>query len=404
MDFDYQPLPLKYRPRRWADLVGQDAVVRICTEMLRQKRLVPSLICTASFGSGKTTTARILARSLNCLSPDGVEPCLECSACIAIGDENSFAVQEMDGASQGLVADVRNIKQELNYVSMDPGCKVYIIDEAHALSSQAWSAFLKILEEPPPNVIFVFCTTEADKIPDTIISRSMMLPFRRISQADIQARLRFVCDAENIIADDATLRLIARRSPGMRDALTILDQARTYSNGMPITPDIVQELVMGCSPDQLWKLTHLLVVSDLKGAWGQLQTILKAMPDASVVIDEWADMARGLMLVQMGIEREVTDISDDKMREISSKVPLNYWVNLGQQLMMLRDRCSRSQMPTGQLLMAQLPLMLPAGLSPTLQVQPVTEPVVVSRPTATSLMPSLTPAELAARLGGVLIN
>lgn len=401
MDFGYQPLPLKYRPRRWADLVGQDAVVRICTEMLRQKKLVPSLICTASFGSGKTTTARILARSLNCLSPDGVEPCLKCSSCQAIGDENSFAVQEMDAASNGLVADVRNIKQELNYVSMDHGCKVYIVDEAHALSSQAWSAFLKILEEPPPNVVFVFCTTEIHKIPDTIISRSMMLPFRRISQDDIQARLRFVCDAENIITDDPPLRLIARRAPGMRDALTILDQARTYSNGQPLTSDLIQELVMGCASEQLWELTRLLVDNNLKGAWQQLQAILKAVPDAAVVVDGWADLARDLMLVQMGIDRETTEIPDDKMRELSSRVSLQYLVSLGQQLMMLRDKCARSQVPSSQLLMAQLPMMLPQGL-PTPQATP--EPIQTKRATNGTTSSVLTPAEFAARLGGTLIR
>ena len=219
------PLPLKYRPMTFADVVGQEHVVRTLRHSIETGRVANAYLFIGPRGIGKTTLSRIFAKALNCTNPNGVEPCGECENCRQIAEGRSIDVTELDGASHNKVDDVRPIIEAVQFKPAASKYRIFIIDECHMLSPAAWNALLKTLEEPPPHVRFVFATTEGDKMLATIVSRCQRFDLRRLQTNQIAARLRYVCDNEKISADDDALLAIARGSEGgMRDALSSLDQ------------------------------------------------------------------------------------------------------------------------------------------------------------------------------------
>ena len=223
------PLPLKYRPMTFDDVVGQEHVVKTLRNAIESNRIANAYLFIGPRGIGKTTTSRIFAKALNCTSPNGVEPCGKCVNCDEIARGASLDVTELDAASHNKVEDVKPIIDAVQFKPTSSKFKIFIIDECHMLSNAAWNALLKTLEEPPPYVRFIFATTEGDKVLATIISRCQRFDLRRIQTNDIVARLKYICEKEKIAAEEDALLAIARGAEGgMRDALSSLDQLISF--------------------------------------------------------------------------------------------------------------------------------------------------------------------------------
>jgi len=219
----------KYRPLGFDDMVGQEHVVDTLRRAITSDRVAHAYIFTGTRGVGKTTTARIIARALNCEKGPTAEPCGVCAACTAIIGGSSFDVMEIDGASNNGVDDIRELRDNIGYSSMTGRYRVIVIDEVHMLTKNAWNALLKTLEEPPKNVIFILATTEVQKIPATIQSRCQRYDFRRISAERLAAHLAKICEKESVTFEKSALMLIARKADGsVRDSLSLLDQACSF--------------------------------------------------------------------------------------------------------------------------------------------------------------------------------
>ncbi len=238
----YEPLYLKYRPQALGELVGQPAVVRALTNAVTSDRLSHAYLFTGPRGTGKTSTARILAKSVNCQGGPTAEPCLKCASCVEIRECSSLDVIEIDAASNNSVDDARTLIERAPLVAVGGGHKFYIIDECHMLTREAFNALLKTIEEPPARVIFVLATTEEHKVPQTIVSRCQRLMFRLVSQGDLLAHLKTIAGRESIEIEERALELIANRSGGgLRDALGLLDQASLL--GCPGSPVTIGDLL-----------------------------------------------------------------------------------------------------------------------------------------------------------------
>jgi len=238
----YLVLARKWRPNTFDDLVGQEPIARMLKNALLQGKISHAYIFSGPRGVGKTSTARILAKALNCKEGPATAPCGMCTSCIAVTEGSSVDVIEIDGASNNSVDDVRDLRERVKYAPSGGKYKVYIIDEVHMLSGSAFNALLKTLEEPPPHVIFVLATTEMKKIPATVLSRCQHMPFRRIATSVIKARLKHIAGTEQIGISEHALGLVAKAADGsMRDSLTILDQISSFSD--EINEEQVQSLL-----------------------------------------------------------------------------------------------------------------------------------------------------------------
>jgi DNA polymerase III subunit gamma/tau len=227
----YRVLARKYRPQTFSELIGQDAMVQTLGNAIRRDRLAHAFLMTGVRGVGKTSTARLMAKALNCVDGPTINPCGACEACVAITEGRHIDVVEMDAASNTGVDDVREIIEAVRYAAVSARYKVYIIDEVHMLSKNAFNALLKTLEEPPPHVKFLFATTEVQKVPVTILSRCQRFDLRRISAAQLSAHFAAIVAAEGVKAEDEAIALIARAAEGSaRDGLSILDQAIAHAD------------------------------------------------------------------------------------------------------------------------------------------------------------------------------
>ncbi|MBO5750804.1 MAG: DNA polymerase III subunit gamma/tau [Kiritimatiellae bacterium] len=226
---EHVPLPLKYRPSTFSDVVGQEHVVRTLRHAIEAGRIANAYLFIGPRGIGKTTLSRIFAKALNCQSPNGVEPCGNCDNCNEISAGRSIDVTELDAASHNKVEDVKPIIESVHFKPVSSKYKIFIIDECHMLTNSAWNALLKTLEEPPPHVRFIFATTEGDKVLATIVSRCQRFDLRRIQTNDIAERLKYICQKESIEVEEDALLAIARGAEGgMRDALSSLDQLVSF--------------------------------------------------------------------------------------------------------------------------------------------------------------------------------
>ena len=307
-----QALYRKYRPREWDQVVGQDHVVTTLKHAIAADRVAHAYLFAGSRGTGKTTLARLLAKSVNCLNPDPAHrPDNECENCKAVNENRFLDLIEIDAASNTSVDDVRDLRDKINFSPSQGKYKIYIIDEVHMLSTAAFNALLKTLEEPPPHAIFVLATTEIHKIPATVLSRCQRHEFRRVPVDEIVKQLKTIIKAEKIQAEDDALIQIARQSAGgMRDAISLLDQLS--STGDKITLALAQT-VLGTATSQ----TVLNIVSSVMEhdpAQG-LETIHKALDagaDPRSLARQIVEYLRGLMLIQMGNVNQVEATADVK--------------------------------------------------------------------------------------------
>ena len=301
-------LARRYRPRRFSDLLVQDHVAAVLRGAVQRDRVGHGYLLTGPRGVGKTTAARILAMALNCprREPSG-DPCGECDSCLRIWNGSaSLDVVEIDAASNRGVDDARDLRERAMYApSEESHYKVYIVDEAHMLTREAWNALLKILEEPPPRVVFVFATTEPQKIAATaapVLSRLQRFDFRRIGPAAIRERLRAVLAEEGIAAEDDALTIIARHADGgMRDALSVLDQCLSFGEGA-VTAARVRETLGLAGDERFAEMLEVVVGRDPAGVFALVERLMDAGADLGEFVNGAAELLRALLMVQVGAE------------------------------------------------------------------------------------------------------
>ena len=289
----YRVLARKYRPSDFTGLIGQEALVRTLSNAFATGRIAHAFMLTGVRGVGKTTTARIIARALNCIGPDGkrteptIQPCGVCDPCITIAESRNVDVQEMDAASRTGIDDIREIIEGVRYAPASARYKVYIIDEVHMLSKQAFNGLLKTLEEPPPHVKFVFATTEIRKVPVTVLSRCQRFDLRRIDSAELAAFLATIAQKEKVQIEEGALALIARAAEGSaRDALSLLDQAIAHGEAGAINAASIREMLGLADRGRVLDLFEKLMggqmadtLADLKGLYDSGADPLAVMQD-----------------------------------------------------------------------------------------------------------------------------
>ena len=313
----YISLYRKYRPQTFEDVVGQEHVTTTLRNAIIAGRIASGYLFTGTRGTAKTTCARILAKALNCIGPDGLrdapspEPCGVCGPCRSVASSSFVDVLEMDAASHGKVDDVRDLVASIKFPPMEGRYKVYIIDEAHQLSRDAMDAFLKTLEEPPDRVVFVLATTELDKLPITIASRCQVYEFKRGSVAQISARLSEVLRAERVQADAAAVTLIARAADGSyRDSLSLLEQVLAYQREHVTARDVT--VVLGTIDDDLLsQVVDLIADSDAAGAFGLAGSILESGKDVRQFLKSLAERFRDMLFVGVGARPAAPGEMDD---------------------------------------------------------------------------------------------
>ena len=342
-DQGYRVLARKYRPETFADLVGQDAMVRTLKNAFAADRIAQAFIMTGIRGTGKTSTARIIAKGMNCIGPDGkggptVEPCGQCEHCVAIMEGRHLDVLEMDGASQTKIDDMRaNILASVQYAATSARYKIYIIDEVHMLSTSAFNALLKTLEEPPDHVKFIFATTEIRKVPVTVLSRCQRFDLRRIEPEDMIALLRKIADAEGGKISDGALALIVRAAEGSaRDATSMLDQALSHG-GAETTADQVRDMLGLADRGRVMDLFNLIMQGDAAAALNELSSQYADGADPVAVLRDLAELTNWISVVKITPDaaNDPTVSPDERSRgrEMAEKLPMRSMTRMWQMLL-----------------------------------------------------------------------
>ncbi|MGH2784246.1 MAG: DNA polymerase III subunit gamma/tau [Actinomycetota bacterium] len=313
-----QALYRRWRPRTFTDVVGQEHVTETLRASIREGRISHAYLFSGPRGTGKTSTARILAKAFNCASGPTPDPCDTCESCVAINDGISLDVIEIDAASHGGVDDVRVLRENAVLAPALARKKVYIVDEAHMVSTAGWNAFLKTVEEPPAHIAFVFATTEPNKVLPTIVSRCQRFEFRRVSTAAIADHLGKICAEEGLAADDAALSLIARHSEGgVRDALSILDQ---LAAGGSVTADVTRRLLGGAPTDILFDFTDALASRDTGAALRAVAGIVNEGGDVRQFVRQVLEHLRALFVIQrVDDPTDLVDVTEETLARLTAQ-------------------------------------------------------------------------------------
>ncbi|WP_434803109.1 DNA polymerase III subunit gamma/tau [Paracoccus aerodenitrificans] len=339
---NYQVLARKYRPETFSDLVGQDAMVRTLKNAFAADRIAQAFIMTGIRGTGKTTTARIIAKGLNCIGPDGkgsptTEPCGQCEHCVAISEGRHVDVLEMDAASRTGVGDIREIIESVHYRAASARYKIYIIDEVHMLSTSAFNALLKTLEEPPPHVKFIFATTEIRKVPVTVLSRCQRFDLRRIEPEVMIDLLRRIATAESAQITDDALALITRAAEGSaRDATSLLDQAISHGAG-ETTAEQVRAMLGLADRGRVIDLFEMILRGDAAQALAELQAQYADGADPVAVLRDLAEITHWVSVVKITPDamEDPTISPEERTRgaALAEQVPMRALTRLWQMLL-----------------------------------------------------------------------
>lgn len=316
----YKAIYRRFRPKSFEDLVGQEHISTILKNQIKTDNIAHAYLFSGIRGTGKTSAAKIFARAVNCLNPVDGDPCNECEICKASLDESLMDIVEMDAASNNKVEDIRELRESINYPPSKGRYKVYIVDEVHMLSTSAFNAFLKTLEEPPSYVIFILATTEQQKIPATIVSRCQRYEFKRISSEDISRNMQKICIEVGIEIDNKSLNLIARNSEGaMRDALSILDQIIASSEGK-VDYESVLDSLGSVNNTVMLELVDSIIDRDGGALFEKTESIMQSGKDSVRLIKDLIYHFRSLMIIKTGADyREILDEPEEVLEELASQ-------------------------------------------------------------------------------------
>lgn len=327
METKYIPLYRKYRPQTFHDLIGQENIVQALSNAISLNRIAHAYLLCGPRGTGKTSSARILAKSLNCKEGPTLTPCGKCPACLDIMNSIPVDVIEIDAASNRSVEDTQAILEKIQYVPVNGRYKIYVIDEVHMLSNHAFNALLKTLEEPPENVIFILATTEPHKVLDTIISRCQRFDFRRITTDDIVKRLEYISAQENINISKEALYSIAKNSQGgMRDALALLDQISVLGVNKQINTNDINEILGKISYDSLYEITSCVIDADCSKSISLIDNIYSKGNEPVQIVTNLIRYFRDLMIIKNCSDKEliysltqINEMNYDKLKPQAEK-------------------------------------------------------------------------------------
>ena len=311
------------RPETFEEMIGQKHIVKILQNQLRTGTVNQAYLFTGIRGTGKTTTARILAKALNCTGDGEQLPCGKCENCKAIRDGKYMDVIEIDAASNNKVDDIRSLIDSVYYPPVLGKYKIYIIDEVHMLTDSAENAFLKTLEEPPEYVVFILATTDPEKVKPTIRSRCMTLNFKRVSENELTEGMAAICSRKNVNITEQALRMIARSSDGsVRDALSTLEQCISAGDD-PVTEELVTEYTGNAGRDFYLRLTENVFRQNMNGAMEVIDQAIRSGADPKILLSEWVNHMRDLMVVKMSEKPEVlVKVSPENMERLREQASM----------------------------------------------------------------------------------
>ena len=319
----YQALYRRYRPARFEDFVGQEAVIKTLRSQVMSGRIAHAYLFCGTRGTGKTSTAKVFARAVNCEHPENGDPCGECATCRALSEESSLDILEIDAASNNGVDEIRDLREKVKYPPQVGRYRVYIIDEVHMLSAGAFNALLKTLEEPPAYVVFILATTEPQKLPATILSRCQRFDFHRIPMNQIIARMKVAVEQEGIAAEDAALARIARAAEGgMRDAWSIMDMCLGYAqeDGAGLTEALVLRVLGAADRGFLFDFADRLIGADAAGALEMIDGMMRMGREVQVFVRDVSAHLRALMLADVCGEEHAADLLDVTQEDAAAYV------------------------------------------------------------------------------------
>lgn len=343
----HKALYREYRPRIFDDVIGQEHIIRTLKNQIKDSNLSHAYLFCGTRGTGKTSTAKILSRAVNCIDRDLSNPCNKCSSCKSILEGSNLDVIEIDAASNNGVDDIRELRETVKYTPNGSKYKVYIIDEVHMLSAGAFNALLKTLEEPPGYVLFILATTEPNKIPATILSRCQRFDFKRISIQVLMDNMRMICEKEGVSIDDDALRIIARNGQGsVRDSLSILDKCVSFASSEKLGAKEVLELLGSADSSQLFELARSIIDSEVAKSMKLIDDYFMWGKDLNILVSDTISFFRSLMMMKIFNSTEnFMDLTQDYIEQIkilSSEVEMEDVIRILNLLSELMDKLKHS--------------------------------------------------------------